>query len=89
MVCRSVSEKGIRKILMRFGEELFLEDFTIKPVQDYDSVIIMVTVMWQDCFLSVFSSLSPQSLSSPETKVEIMSLGQILNMFGSRADGTC
>lgn len=34
LVCRSISEKGIRKIWMGLGEEFFLEDFTIKAIQD-------------------------------------------------------
>ena len=46
--------------------------------------------MWQDCFPSIFSSLPPQSLVLPETKiVEVVRLDQILNMFGNRADGIC
>lgn len=75
---------------MELEEEFFLEDFPVKAIQDEDSVIITVTAMWQGCFPSISSSLPPQSLAPPETKiVEVVRLDQILNMFGNRVDGIC
>lgn len=62
---------------MGFREES-LEDFTFKPVQGNDSVIVMVTIIRQDGLAAISSPPSSQNLAPPEAKiVEVVRLGQM------------